>query len=282
MTNDSNRIVKDLVKSLSEKVVGSPLDRPDSPTHKFTDSKVGGFDKGQAEDLLEKLIEDIPTEFFVANETETELEAGLRNKAQVRRSRFALAKEFTYYPSRNPQSADYVPRGYVADSRSVLLMINPQLNFEAEYGVDGHFQSVIVAAENMELQSVNIVDRGMGSTTNLRDDMGEDVAKYRKVLKLHNAQFFVARSVDILNSGSFDMDNFMDTGLSGRVEEKRKTEWPVWAPIECLVDQGSHTGYLQRVMDRTSMSCHRDKMNPLYVNSRGENDKSNNAVWRFI
>jgi hypothetical protein len=156
-------------------------------------------------------------------------------------------------------------------------MINPQLNFEAEHGEDGHFQSVIVAAENMELQSINIVDRGISSTMNLDHDMGEDVAKYRKVLKLHNAQFFVVRSLDILNSGSFDLDNVMDHNIP-RLEEKRKTEWPVWAPIECLVDQGSHKGYLQRVMDRTSVSFHRDKANQLYVNSRGEEDKSNNAV----
>jgi hypothetical protein len=119
MTNDSNRIVKELVKSLSENVAGSPVDRAESPVHKFTDSKVGGFDKNMADDLLEKLIEDIKTEFFVPNETETELEAGVRNNpSKGRHSRFALAKEFTYYPSRNPQSADYVPRGLFADSRS--------------------------------------------------------------------------------------------------------------------------------------------------------------------
>lgn len=199
MTNDSNRIVKELVNTLAEKVSNPKNlvrdERPDSPTNKYATEtayeKTVGFDKHMADDLLGSLIEDSSTDFFVPNETETDFEAEERNHVK-KQGRFAISKEFTYCASKNPQSPDFVPRGYCANSQSVLLMINPQINLEAEHGEDGHLQSVVVAAENMELQSVNIVDRSM--MNNNHSELGDYVSKFRTILKVHNAQFFVSRS----------------------------------------------------------------------------------------
>lgn len=80
---------------------------------------------------------------------------------------------------------------------------------------------------------------------------------------------------DIISSHS-EVENATNEDFGTALESERQMEWPVWAPIECLITETSHIGFLQRVMDRTSVSCHRDRANPLYV--KENEDEVDNSV----
>ncbi|KAJ1535036.1 hypothetical protein HK096_003065, partial [Nowakowskiella sp. JEL0078] len=110
----------------------------------------------------------------------------------------------------------------------------------------------------------------------------EQIVKVRTILGIQNAQFFVARKADIEGAAEEDLDNIIMHKCwkpAAIVHQDSQTEnmtsipgstplvyipWPIWVPIECLIDHSSHTGHLQRVVEQTSASFHRDKGNPLY------------------
>jgi hypothetical protein len=41
----------------------------------------------------------------------------------------------------------------------------------------------------------------------------------------------------------------------GGIEERRRRFWPVWVPLECLLDIDSSTAFLNRIVDKTSACC---------------------------
>ena len=277
LSNNSNRIVKDLITSVSNRVVeeqeevrSSPKSDSISPKRP-NNSKVGVFDSAMAQDLLERLIREKEVHFFVSNESLDSFNMKLeKSKRQSSANpKFSMAKQFTYFASKDLESPDYILPGRVADSDSIWLLINPQINFETKFGQDGKLQCAVIAAENMELQSINICE------SDFDGEKDEAIAKFRKILNIHNAQFFISRSIDIETIGESDIDNIVIHRSSKTDPEYRKPlPWPIWVPIECLVDHTSHTGYLQRVMERFSASCTRDKHNTLHVNRTTSSTKN--------
>ncbi|KAJ3126644.1 hypothetical protein HK098_007321 [Nowakowskiella sp. JEL0407] len=243
----------------------------------------------------------------------------------------AFSSNVAYISSSDPKSPDYVPQGYTVESNYVVRLVNPQISLESYPKEDErNLQTVVVAAENMQVQSVHILDDSIQIQSNavigdmkgkeesealgvtatertrarrlskvtgeeakgiaeyyrkqiLEDEIikSERIVKTRTILGINKAQFFVVSKSDIEGSSESDLDNIvMHHRLrpTSPVKNQRAdvealitsstvafAPWPVWVPIECLIDSSSHTGHLQRVVEQTSASFHRDKGNPLYV-----------------
>ncbi|KAJ3089994.1 hypothetical protein HK102_004954 [Quaeritorhiza haematococci] len=245
------------------------------------------FDKEMAESLLQHLIADRDN-FWIPNEVTANAESSLLTNnlssmdnlsvgAEATRKRFSINSRNVYCPSRNPNSPDYIPEGYSFDSDFVVQLINPQINLECGTKADeSQLQTVVVAAENMEVKSISIVDQQAVDASQGFDDrdLNEEIIKTRTILNIENAQFFVARLADIEEAEEADLDNIvMHRGGTNPVgSDTIETPWPIWVPIECLIDHNSHMGHLQRVVEQTSASFHRDKLNPLYVKRNRHGD----------
>ncbi|KAJ3051417.1 hypothetical protein HK097_007555 [Rhizophlyctis rosea] len=227
------------------------------------------MDAAMAEELLAKLIAEEETSFLVPNETEV-TEATSPQHSPETASTSTYTTRTSYISSHDPESPDYVGEDEIVDANYIIQLVNPQINMEAGTKDNPeHLQSVVVAAESMQVQSVSIVDKDVGSKPVLDEyrDRNEEIIKLRTLWKIHNAQFLVVRKEDVNGRSDSDLDHIvMHRAAMGAGKGQAITNpWPVWAPLECLIDHASHTGCLQRVVERTSVSMHRDKPNPLYL-----------------
>ncbi|KAI9017507.1 golgi-body localization protein domain-containing protein [Gaertneriomyces semiglobifer] len=225
-----------------------------------------------AHKLLSKLVDEMGTSFVVPNETDMNQEHITMTSGNSGAG-VMLNNHQSYIPSRDPESPDYVADGQTYECYYTVQFINPQVNLEAEPKSDSsQLETLVVAAESMQLRSVWILDEQAHASQSAEElgDRNEDVIKSRMILTIQNAQIFVARRADIELAGDTDMDNIAIVREEPHTNPSM-TPWPVWVPVECLVDYSSHSGYLQRIVERTSASVHRDAPNPLYL-------KSNNAA----
>ncbi|KAJ3292269.1 hypothetical protein HK104_005429 [Borealophlyctis nickersoniae] len=278
LSNAAVRAMRQLVSAVSKrKTEGeNPQGQGDA------NAPTGNFTPSMAEELLAKLVAEEETSFVVPNETEvveTTGDSGDEGNGEPTAnpdssSRSAFTAHTTYVPSRDPESPDYVADDQLADSDYIIQLVNPQINLEAGSKENPtQLQAVVVAAESMQVQSILILDATRGAVDEYRD-RAEEIIKRRMILKIHNAQFFVARQVDI--HGAAEVDGVDNIVMHGSLVTRAGSEgniappasWPTWAPLECLIDHGSHTGHLRRVVEHTSASMHRDKPNPLYMKSR--------------
>lgn len=217
MSNSAFRIVKELGILTSRGKIHVPdvVENPevsDSQSKKQLHSdRLMIFDSDMADKLLDALFAD-KSNLSVNNEREdTTDEASGPSLAPKLQNRFSYINQRSYQPSNDPSSPDYLPSRYSIDSNYLVLLVNPQINFEAE-SATGELQTLVVAAENMEVMSINIYDEGI---VNVIEDWDEDenIAKIRKVLNLHNAQFFIARKSDLEFGSDSDMDNILMVNL---------------------------------------------------------------------
>ncbi|KAJ3185044.1 hypothetical protein HDU87_002610 [Geranomyces variabilis] len=291
LSNTATRVMTQLVTSVAEKrIILDPMenfdpDRPPDtpkaappPVTKNSTMEVLNMDANGARKLLAKLLNEVDTSFTVANESSVE-DDGMAHSpsSEVHTAAIASSKR-SYVASRDPESPDYVAENQTFESEYIVVLIHPQVNLEAESKDDPtHLESVVVAAESMQLRSVLILDARASNSQNMDEnaDRNEEIIKSRMVLKIQDAQLFVTRLADIAVAPEFDLDNIVmhragttaATGHGGM-----STPWPVWVPIECLIDHSSHSGHLHRVVERISASFNRDVPNPLYL--KGDNATS--------
>ncbi|KAJ3150997.1 hypothetical protein HDU86_006253 [Geranomyces michiganensis] len=292
LSNTATRVMTQLVTSVAEKRIHlDPMENfdPDRlpettakaappPVTKNSTMEVLNMDANGAQKLLAKLMSEVDTSFIVANEDNVESEGMTHSSSsEVHTATFASSKK-TYVASRDPESPDYVAENQTFESEYIVQLIHPQVNLEAESKEDPtHLESVVVAAESMQLRSVLILDARASSSQTADDnaDRNEEIIKSRMVLNIEDAQLFVTRLADIALAPEFDLDNIVmhragTNAASG--SGSLSTPWPVWVPIECLIDHSSHSGHLHRVVERTSASFNRDVPNPLYL--KGDNATS--------
>jgi hypothetical protein len=277
LSNAAMKTIRELVHSM-EKHSREHRQRFTFASDNYQDNvTITNFTPKMAEDLLRKLLGEINTHFHVKNEFEQDRDENDEEAhIDLKLSGMSTASQTAYYPSNDPNSPDYIPDSFTAESNYIIQLINPQVNFQSSPKEDpDNLHAVIVAAESMQFRSIGIFD----STINLSPALlsarnrSETLVKNRAILNIHNAQFFIARLADMGHSNFSDVDDIFDKTMLFQQEnlanaaEKAKF-WPAWVPIECLVDLSSHTDQLQRVVEQTSAAFYRDKPNPLYVKRR--------------
>lgn len=276
LTNAANRIVKDLVAAVSEKGAGSGIDEYDDPAGKSTEQKGTTilFDSNMAKRLLKQLIAEREDNFYVSNESEFDEEAEEATQLYGR-DRF-LIQNRTYIPSSERSSPDYVPPGFFADSQYLIVLVKPQINLESDADGDQKVQpqAVVVAAEEMEFQKINIADQLAFSNLMGDTDGDEAVAKTRQILNIRSAQFYVARKSDVEKAVESDLDSILISNKAAEKGSVKEAPWPLWVPAECLIehDYPLQTGHLQKVMEKTEANLVRDLANPIYVSSQASNN----------
>ncbi|KAJ3023706.1 hypothetical protein HKX48_001596 [Thoreauomyces humboldtii] len=281
LSNTATRVMSQLVAAVAERRIGiDPMDfTPERPSDtpkaaapraaQNSTMEVLDMDASGAQALLAKLIDEVDSFFTVPNESDAEDEqvGDVESPRDTSAPAFAFGSKKAYVSSRDPESPDYVASNQTFESEYIVQLIHPQVNLEAESKEDAtQLESVVVAAESMQLRSVLILDARASSsqTTDENSDRNEQIIKSRMILNVQDAQLFVARRADIEFAPEFDLDNIVMHRTGGH-GSNTSTPWPVWVPIECLIDHSSHSGHLERVVERTFASFHRDVPNPLYL-----------------
>ncbi|KAJ3415500.1 hypothetical protein HDV05_004702 [Chytridiales sp. JEL 0842] len=244
---------------------------------------ITNFSQKMAEELLAKLLSEIGSSFTVKNELDQDSkDKKMETPINLKFSEASSANQNAYYPSSDPNSPDFIPDSFVAESNYIIQLINPQVNFQSSPKEDPeNLHSVIVAADNMQFRSIGIFDSSDNQSLAMLSarNRSETLIKTRAILNIHNAQFFIARLADMSQSTFSDIDEVFSRTMfhshkASTLAEKSNNMWPPWVPIECLVDLHSHTGQLQRVVEQTSAAFYRDKPNPLYVKRRKDTSSS--------
>ncbi|KAL1916065.1 uncharacterized protein VTP21DRAFT_6069 [Calcarisporiella thermophila] len=207
--------------------------RADSPDSEGAD---------MAQELIRQLIADQESNFVAQNETVVEIEAKEGDQSDV--SSIDLKGEV--------EADEKLPPGYSMENDSLVEFINLQINLQSDKnpGV-----SVIPAAERLQVKWRNIIDESVAIT----DDNRNRIVKRRINCRMDNAQFFVAKKADfkdLVPEGFACGDCY---GSRGR------ESWPVWIPLETLIDHESQPRWFERVVPRTSMSLQYDKFNSLWI-----------------
>ncbi|KAI8818444.1 golgi-body localization protein domain-containing protein [Fimicolochytrium jonesii] len=225
------------------------------------------LDANAAHRLLNKLVDEMDTAFFVSNETEVEQDDDAA-ESNNRGAALAFNNRKVYFPSRDIESPDYISDSQTYESNFMMQLVYPQVNLEAESKDNpSHLESVVLAAESMQLRSIRILDAqaSTSSTADENSDRNEEIVKSRMVVNIYDAQLFVARKTDIEVAPEFDLDNIAMHQPWDKSDTPTAAAWPIWVPIECIADHSSHPGFLERVVERVSASLHRDVPNPLYL-----------------
>ncbi|KAI9095836.1 golgi-body localization protein domain-containing protein [Phlyctochytrium arcticum] len=309
LSNSATRVMSQLVASFAERKHESYVQLlesnstsqqesvPDMGKHhpqvaqpKSTKMAVMAMEPTGAQALLEKLVSEVATSFNVPCEGSNDTggithDLGPGNGAPLAGSVSAVALK-KYSPSKDPQSPDYVAEDQTFESNYIVQLINPQVNLEAESkeSSSSQLETVVVAAESMQLRNILILDAQSASIKSADDydNRNEQIIKRRAILNIQNAQLFVAKQEESTTNTDQNHPEQEDSAPAERHRQDFRTfserlaqmtglasasTWPLWVPMECLIDHSSHCGVLQRVVERTNASIHHDAPNPLYLKS---------------
>ncbi|KAI9204045.1 golgi-body localization protein domain-containing protein [Polychytrium aggregatum] len=218
------------------------------------------LDDKDALELLQTLLDERSTRFVVHDQAGDEGVSWSSTQGYQEDDEYASRAGVNdkYIRSDNVDSPDYVSEMHRPSENYIIHFINPQINFESyPKNAPGQLEAVVVAAQTMQLRQIDIIDASINIDEEL--DLQENIVKKRTILNVHNAQLFALRKFDIEGAAETDLENISMTRQS----------WPAWVPLECLIDHSSHTGHLNRIVEQTSASFHRDQLNPLYLKKVG-------------
>ncbi|TPX36491.1 hypothetical protein SmJEL517_g01315 [Synchytrium microbalum] len=265
MSNAAMRIAQDIIATSSQikandlsatHNIPSNLSRLPSPTSKGPEGPVEANESQIVDDLLTRLVAEQDVNFLAQNEYNADTVDAQPDTETSALHRLALPDQPEYVASNNPESPDFVHSSLWIESKYIIQFINAQVNMESDSSTSdgGGNKCVLVAADIMQLQSVSI----LASSRDHSDPNVylEDLVTSRLVFSIHNAQFLVAQRTEFAKSVATSTDDLSDV-MSGA--------WPLWLPVECMIDLSSPTGDFKRVIDRTSAFLHRDKSNPLFL-----------------
>ncbi|KAI8925650.1 golgi-body localization protein domain-containing protein [Entophlyctis helioformis] len=272
---------------------------------------VPSFSPAQVNDMVDQLLHDLALGIRINVPNENEAEMG-GEPVYVSRSptpstatsdmNTRFRKLNRYMASDDVHSPDYLADGQQVESNYIITLINPQVALQVASTTEpGLVQSVVVASTGMELQSVVILDEAAAAARLGYDDKDRNdaIIKYRMVVKLHDAQFFVTQGVDLSAVGSPAGGYGYPSGNGNRSPSSASsggvvmygggglTSSPVsmsggrpadtsgspssslwarqhWVPMECFLDTSATDPRLVRIVEHASASFHRDKLNPLY------------------
>lgn len=142
--------------------------------------------------------------------------------------------------SDDPHSRDYVSAGHIVEQCLAVKLINPQVCFEVQYADKRH--CITVAALKIGYKSVLIMDQIAADRT-IASNRADLIFKERTSYTFSCAQF-------LMGTENFEAQN----------------AWPVWVPVESLLDQSIPVAGLDRAIDPTNILYCYDTHNPLYIN----------------
>ncbi|KAJ3196568.1 hypothetical protein HK101_008480 [Irineochytrium annulatum] len=267
LSNAALKTAKELVVSVANRA-GLTMRKSASmkslPVTESLDNK-SVFDQNMADELLEYLVSSANND--VASDEVPNDDARPKESSYTSQADSPTFDYQTYTPSDNPESPDYISPNQRVECNWTVELINPQINLESlAKESENDFHSVLISAEKCFIRSVGVLDEfPAGSYLALDEDRDRNIEliKSRLVVNVKNAQFYVARKLDVDAAVAADNDRVMNQG--GFIDRQAES-WPVWVPLECLTDLHPTLENLQQVVKGTSASFHRDKINTLYVN----------------
>ncbi len=193
----------------------------------------------RANAILHKLVQDLKKGANLVVEDETVSEA---NSTNITTPLSSQANAFT-----DVFSPNFVSNDQSAELYLLVKLIYPQVNLEVDY--EGAKHAVLLGSHSMDFKATSILDSSL-YLKGLADDADKANAliKTRNILMIKEAQFFVTKN-------------------------DAKCEWPVWAPLENLVDFSIPLFGLVRIIDQVELIYYRDKPNPLYFRNNQKSKK---------
>jgi hypothetical protein len=239
--------------SMDSNGINDPNDQDDHITTQYYEQKL-------AQDLLNHLINEQYDNNVVPNELSSSEGHNTIHRKTMINNRNIMALN-SYYPSRDPESPDYVPPNSTFFGSYVVHFLNPQINFELRSKINpNQYESAVLAAEAAQYKSIRIMD-GRCNTQHFTSTLNHRLVKTRNILNVQNSQLFLTQKGEVEKIlpewDKYDNNN------------KPRVPWPLWCPLECLViDQYSTSsyGYLSRVVEKISFSWHSTSPNSLYIN----------------
>jgi hypothetical protein len=232
----------------------SMYDKDDHITTQYYEQKL-------AQDLLNHLINEQYDNNIVPNElSNSDGPNAMHRHKTVINNRNIMALD-SYYPSRDPDSPDFVPPNNTFFGSYVVHLLNPQINFELRSKIHpNQYESVVLAAEAAQYKSIRIMD-GRCNTQHFTSALNHRLIKTRNILNVQNSQLFLTQKGEVEEIlpewNKYDNNN------------KPRVPWPLWCPLECLIlEQNSSNsyGYLSRIVNKISFSWHSASPNSLYIN----------------
>ncbi|TPX40981.1 hypothetical protein SeMB42_g05797 [Synchytrium endobioticum] len=278
MSNAAMRIAQDIISTSSQikaHDLASMRDAPNavsrlpSPTQTELDTSEKNDGSSIVDELLNRLVAEQDVNFLAQNEDNADTVEVQSDTEPSALHRLALPNQPKYVASNNPDLPDYVHNNLWVESKYIIQLINAQISMETDVGgASEGGKCILVAADMMQLQSVAIF-----ASAHDHSDPNvylEDLVTSRLVFNIHNAQFLVAqREADRQVKGATS---------SEALAHVMSSFWPLWLPIECMIDLNSPTGDLKRVVDKTSASLHRDKSNPLFLKRSNATDSKSFTI----
>ena len=239
MTQSAVRLLRDLLDELKTKT--SVASSTQTSSSSLDEQKAGD---GQnlshllAQQLLEKLVE----------------EHGQQDDVVVMDDGNAKEKHDTSKRAQDPTNPTYVSPEYSIYNDFMVQLFYPQFSFEANTGILDT-SCVLVSAETAQLKSSSIMDETVAG-------VGEGaLVKNRRASRIDNAQFFVV----------FKKDVFKKLSERGAIKSAEEVPWPVWVPIECLIEASAPTEEFNRVVKRAVVFIQYDTCSPIYLQSHPKN-----------
>lgn len=220
-----------------------------SNTQIRTDDDDIDMDKNITQTLIEKLLSERTHNFVAYNEKEED-----KSKAQQQQN-YEGIYVFEDNNSQNANDPDYqyknIPESYEMKSKYLIDMINPQVNFQSEKGLN---HLILLTNERIHIKAFGIIDNSSSDAA----DKDVRLVKDRIIVSLDNAQLLVAKRMEFL---SFDI---LTQSCYGQCRNKH---WAAWVHPEQLwyYKDMKYFDNFQRVASQLSGTIQLDRYNHLRI-----------------
>ncbi|CAG8497028.1 4299_t:CDS:2 [Acaulospora colombiana] len=247
MSMNAVKFIRDMQKDILRKIEKEKLERSLQNNSESTESGIDdyNFDASMAAEMLRKLDGEKAVNFVVPDET-------IKPNKPVQNSTREEGKNIH----------DDIPEGYSLWKKYIVQLINPQINFQCD---KNPHSSVTMCMERAQLKIFSVLEDWS------EGDFINEVVKTRTFFGLDNAQFFTSTKEDF----SSDFSRILSANNYG---SKGGENWPVWVPIEALINNSSAFPF-QRIVKHTSATMQYDKFNNLRIKgSNNDKDESDQGL----
>lgn len=216
--------------------------KPDVPsTDLFNDTHV-------TQDLIEKLLSERSHHYVAYNEKEEEKTQDESDSIHV----FDCVNDPDYQYKNIPES-------YEMKSKYLIDMVNPQVNFQSEKGLD---HLILFTNERIHVKAFSIIDNSSSGAA----DKDVRLVKDRIIVSLDNAQLLVAKRMEFLSTDLLTQSSY----------GQRKLHWTAWVQPEQLWYYKDVTYFdnFQRVASDLSGTIQLDRYNHLRIKINKYNTSS--------
>ncbi|KAI7900356.1 golgi-body localization protein domain-containing protein [Cokeromyces recurvatus] len=235
---DHRRALAYYMTSRTAKFLRDLIDTIDFQYKQFVlDDNEGDMNASIVEELINKLLAEQSSTFYVSNETEQQQSTTQKDEVDI-----SLSENVN-----NPlMQLKTIPNDYVMKSSYLIDLLNPQISLQSDCDVNN---IVLVANERTQVKGFNIIDES-------DPDVEMEIVKHRTIVSLDNLQFFVAKKEQ------FDS---VDLLLDNHYGAKESDNWLAWIPPEMLINYVKSSDKFQRIGDQIAATLQYDKYNPLRI-----------------